>query len=130
MILGSPELDKFIVPLNWEFKKFDLKLINDLARNHPYQKIMFWAYEYYSSYDDEVEGDILDEIDYFKLLSRYYRYGITFEDEDLYPKKEYYMKKKILMTLNLELILKMVLFLLNYYMYMKNLLKKNHLDIY
>ena len=41
MILCSPELDEFIVPLNWEFKKFDLKLINDLSRNHPYQKTMF-----------------------------------------------------------------------------------------
>ena len=85
MILGSPELDKFIVPLNWEFKKFDLKLINDLSKNHPYQRTMFLVYKYYASYDDEVEGEILYEIDYFQLLDRYYRYGITFEDSDLYP---------------------------------------------
>ena len=85
MILGSNELDKFIVPLNWEFKKFDLKLSNNLERNHPYQKTMFWVYKYYASYVDEVEGDILYEIDYFQLLDRYYRYGITFEDSDLYP---------------------------------------------
>ena len=94
MILGSPELDKFIVPLNWEIKPFDLKLINDLSRNHPYQKAMFWVYKYYASYDDEVEGDILNEVDYFKLLDRYYRYGITFEDDDLYPKKRILYEEK------------------------------------
>ena len=60
---------------------------NDLSRNYPYQRIMFLVYEYYGSYVDEIEGDILDEIDYFKLLDRYYRYGITFEDRDLYPEE-------------------------------------------
>ena len=86
MILVSPELDEFN-PSNWEIKPFDLKMKNDLARNHPYQRTMFLVYKYYASYDDEVEGEILYEIDYFQLLDRYYRYGITFEDSDLYPEE-------------------------------------------
>ena len=49
---------------------------------------MCWIFKYYDSYDDdESEGDILYETDYLKLLDRYYRYGITFRDKDLYPKK-------------------------------------------
>ena len=86
MILVSPELDEFN-PSNWELKPFDLKMKNDLARNHPYQRTMFLVNKYYASYDDEVEGEILYEIDYFQLLDRYYRYGITFEDSDLYPEE-------------------------------------------
>ena len=84
MIILSNELDKFI-PLNWELKPFDLKLINNLARNHPFQITMFWVYKNYCSYVDEYEGDILYENDYFELLDRYYRYEITFEDNTLYP---------------------------------------------
>ena len=94
MILFSPEMDRFIINSDWEIKSFDLKLIDNLKRNYPYQKIMFYVYDYSSSYIDEVEGDILDEIDYFKLLDRYYRYGITFEDEDLYPKKRILYEKE------------------------------------
>ena len=86
MILVSPELDEFN-PSNWELKPFDLKMKNDLARNHPYQRFMFLVHKYYASYDDEVEGEMLYEIDYFQLLDRYYRYGITFEDSDLYPEE-------------------------------------------
>ena len=85
MHICGPTMNKFIITSDWEIKNFDLKLINDLARNHPYQKTMFLVYKYYCSYDDEVEGDRLNEIDYFKLLDRYYRYGITFDKCDLYP---------------------------------------------
>ena len=92
MIIHSIEMEEFI-PLNWEIKPFDLKKINDISRNHPYQKIMFWVYKYYCSYVDEFEGDILYEIDYFKLLDRYYRYGITFEDYILNPEKVLYVKE-------------------------------------
>ena len=84
MIIYDIEMDKFI-PLKWELEPFDLKKINDISRNHPYQQTMFLVCNYYCSYDDEVEGDILYEIDYFKLLDRYYRYGITFDNGDLYP---------------------------------------------
>ena len=78
-------MDKFI-PLKWELEPFDLKKINDISRNHPYQQTMFLVCKYYCSYDDEFEGDILDEIDYFELLDIYYRYGITFPKKyELYP---------------------------------------------
>ena len=40
MIIGSIELNKFI-PSKWELKPFDLKLINNLERNHPFQKNVF-----------------------------------------------------------------------------------------
>ena len=83
-------MDKLIT-LNRELKPFDLKLINNLASNHPYQRTMFLIYKYYCSYDDEFEGDILYEIDYFELLYRYYRYGITFENGDLYPENVFYI---------------------------------------
>lgn len=87
-------MNELIINSDWEIKLFDLKLINNLARNHPYQKIMFLVYEYYDSYIDESEGDILYDIDYFKLLNRYYRYGITFEDDELYPKKRILYEKE------------------------------------
>ena len=87
-------MDKFIIPLNWEIKPFDLKLINSLVRDHPYQATMFLVYKYYCSYIDEIGGDILNDIDYFKLLDRYYRYGITFEDGDCYPEKRLLYEKR------------------------------------
>ena len=76
-----------------EIKNFDPKMINYLARNHPYQETMFLIYEYYCSYVTEFEGDILNEIDYFELLDRYYRYGITFEDYQLYPENTLFVKE-------------------------------------
>ena len=85
MICYSLEMDKFI-PSNWEIKPFDLKKINDISLNHPYQLTVFLVYKYYCSYVDEFEGDILDEIDYFEFLDNYYRYGITFQKKyNLYP---------------------------------------------
>ena len=94
MIICCPEMNELIINSNWELKPFDLKLINNLARNHPYQKTMFWVFKYYDSYD-QIEGDVLNEIDYFELLDRYYRYGITFKDDDLYPKKRKLYEKKM-----------------------------------
>ena len=41
MILFSPEMDRFIINSDWEIKPFDLKLINNLERNYPYQKLYF-----------------------------------------------------------------------------------------
>ena len=78
MIISSPELVRFKINSHWEIKPFDLKLINTLRRNYPYQKIIYYLNDYYNFYDDdEYEGDLIDEIDYFKLLDRYYRFGIT-----------------------------------------------------
>ena len=68
MMVHCDEMNELIVPLNWKLKHYDFKMINDLTRNHPYQKIMFLVYKYYCSYVDEFPGDILYEIDYFKLL--------------------------------------------------------------
>ena len=98
MMVHCDKMDELIVPLNWEPKPYDLKMINDLTRNHPYQKIMFLVYKYYCSYVDEFPGDILHEIDYFKLLDRYYRYGITFEDFDLYPENVLCVKEDFVET--------------------------------
>ena len=39
MILYSIEMDKFI-PSEWKLQPFDLKSINNLERNHPFQKTM------------------------------------------------------------------------------------------
>ena len=55
---------------------------------------MFWVYKYYDSHVDGTVGDILYEIDYFNLLDRYYRYGITFEDRVLYPQKRKLYEKE------------------------------------
>ena len=92
------ELDNFI-PSKWELEPFDLKLINNLSRNHPFQKTMFITYKYYPNYqmggDDEdgvdyygtgLENDVVKAVNYFKLLNDFYRYGITFQKEyEIYP---------------------------------------------
>ena len=90
MIIGGYELDNFI-PSKWEIKPFDLKLINNLERNHPFQKTMFITYKYYPNYqtggDDEdgLENDVVKDVNYFKILDNFYRYGITFEEGEIYP---------------------------------------------
>ena len=92
------ELDNFI-PSKWELEPFDLKLINNLSKNHPFQKTMFITYKYYPNYqmggDDEdgvdyygtgLENDVVKAVNYFKLLNDFYRYGITFQKEyEIYP---------------------------------------------
>ena len=107
MIIASDELDKFD-PSKMELKPFDLKLINNISRNHPFQKTMFITYKYYDNYqtggDDEdgvdyygtgLENDVVKDVNYFKILDNFYRYGITFEDDEIYPEnvlcvKSYY----------------------------------------
>lgn len=98
MIIGSYELDNFI-PSKWELKPFDLKLINNLSNNHPFQKTMFITYKYYPNYqtggDDEdgvdyygtdLENDVVEDVNYFKILDNFYRYGITFQKKyEIYP---------------------------------------------
>ena len=49
MIIHSIEMDEFI-PSEWKLKPYDSKMINDLARNHPYQETMFLVYKCYCSY--------------------------------------------------------------------------------
>ena len=79
-------------PSNWEIKPFDLKKINDIKVNHPYQKIMILVYKYYCPYVDGFPGDILNEVDYFKVLDNYYRYGISFQKKhELYPENVLYV---------------------------------------
>ena len=93
MIVYCPEMREFI-PSNYEIKPFDLKLINSLARNHPYQETMYRVYKYYCSYVDEFEGDILKDINYFDLLDNYYRYGITFDKKyELYSDNILYVEE-------------------------------------
>ena len=93
MIICSPEMNKFIIPRNFKFKLFDLKKINTLARNHPFQHLVFILYKYCYDFltNEEYDNDyILDEY-YFILLDRYYRYGITFEDDNVYDKNKLYL---------------------------------------
>ena len=88
MIICSPEMNKFIIPPDFKFKTFDLKLINTLARNHPFQHLVFMLFKYSP---DFIENEIYDDDeylgDYFFLLDRYYRYGITFENSDIHYEK-------------------------------------------
>ena len=45
MIISS-EMDKIIIPFDFKFKLFDLKKINTLARNHPFQHLVFMLNKY------------------------------------------------------------------------------------
>ena len=93
MIIFSCEMKKFIIPPDFKFKLFDLKKINTLARNHPFQHLVFILYKYCGDFltNEEYDNDyILDEF-YFILLDRYYRYGITFEDDNVYDKNKLYL---------------------------------------
>ena len=44
MMVYCDEMDELVIPSNWEAKPFDLKKINDISRNHPYQEFMFIAF--------------------------------------------------------------------------------------
>ena len=90
MILGSPELDKFIVEPSMKLEPFNPKLIKKIQPNHPYKLFLFFLYKYYPSYscsskkndaDPNQQGyeDVTDF--YFRLLDDYYRYGVTFDRE-------------------------------------------------
>ena len=98
MIIYSSEMDKFIPPPDFKFKPFDFK--NKILYRHPYQYIVFVLYKYHYSifmevleYPDDVEDyNSFFEI-YFKLLDRYYRYSIVFEDDNIYDKNKLYLVK-------------------------------------
>lgn len=78
---------------NYKLEPF--KSIKLLFRNHPYKKLMFVTYKYYDNYqtdDDDIvdvtEGyndDVVKHIEYFKTLYNFYRYGVTFEENYIYP---------------------------------------------
>ena len=59
---------------------------------------MFITYKYYPNYqtggEDEdgvdyyptgLENDVVKDVNYFKILDNFYRYGITFEENEIYP---------------------------------------------
>ena len=88
MILGSSELDKFIVEPWMKLKPFDPKLIKKIQPDHPYKILLFIIYKYNPGYNDweeyDVNPDYYDDDDnpvdfYFRLLNDYTRYGIAFE---------------------------------------------------
>ena len=88
MILGSKELDNFVVEPWMELKPFDPKLIKKLNLNHPYKILIRILYKYYPNYSDSKENDANPDYDgyndnvvdsYFKMLDDYNRYGIAFD---------------------------------------------------
>ena len=93
MIVFNDNCNIYNIPTDFKFKLFDLKKINTLARNHPFQHLVFILYKYCGDFltNEEYDNDyILDEF-YFILLDRYYRYGITFEDDNVYDKNKLYV---------------------------------------
>ena len=52
MILGSPELDEFIVEPWMELEPFDPKLIKKIKPNHPYKILLWIFYKYNPSYNN------------------------------------------------------------------------------
>ena len=101
MIVFSDKFNIYNIHPDFKFKLFDLKKINTLARNHPFQHLVFILYKYCYDFirsEEYDNDDIFDEF-YFNLLDRYYRYGITFEDDNVYDKTNYtYMKLLIIIN--------------------------------
>ena len=95
MILGSRELDEYVVEPSMKLEPFDPKLIKEITRNHPYKILLRILYKYYPSYNtgegndadpkyDDYNDNIVDF--YFRMLDDYNRYGIAFEREtELFP---------------------------------------------
>ena len=94
MILCSPKLSKFIMPHDFKFELFDLKKINTLHNNHPFQHLVFILQKYCCDFleNEKYDNDEIYE-EYFNLLDRYYKYGITFDDGDVYDKKKLYVNE-------------------------------------
>lgn len=94
---------KLFYDLKSHLKPFDLKKIKDLKNNHPFQRIMVMTNKLYRNYQMGGGGgnyengeendhyvvpltnDILQDIDHFKMLDDYYRYGLAFDNSDFYP---------------------------------------------
>ena len=88
MILGSRELDEFIVDPSMKFEPFDPKLIKKIQPNHPYKNLLWIFYKYNLSYNNWDENDANPDEEgyndnvvdfYFRLLDDYNRYGVTFD---------------------------------------------------
>ena len=87
MILGSPELDQFVVKPWMKLEPFDPKLIKKIQRNHPYKILLRDLYKYYPSYSCWEGNDANPDYDgyedvtdfYFRLLDDYNRYKIAFD---------------------------------------------------
>ena len=86
-------MNKFIIPPDFKFKLFDLKKNNTLARNHPFQHLVFMLIKYSDDFleNEEYDNDPYLDEDYFISLDRYYKFGITFENSDVYYKKKLYV---------------------------------------
>ena len=94
MILGSLELNNFVVEPWMELKPFDPKLIKKILRNHPYKILLWVLYKSSPSYSSGEGNDANPNYDgyedvtdvYFRLLDDYNRYGIAFNrDYELFP---------------------------------------------
>ena len=95
MILGSPELDKFIVEPGMELEPFDENLIKKIQPNHPYKILLWIIYKYDLSLNNWKENDANpnydgyddDNVDfYFSMLDDFNRYGIAFQRKyNLFP---------------------------------------------
>ena len=93
MILGSPELDEFVVEPWMELEPFDTKLIKKIIPDHPYKILLWILFKYNPSYrskgnyanpDRDGYEDYTDF--YFRMLDDYNRYGIAFQREyKLFP---------------------------------------------
>ena len=90
MILGSPELDKFIVEPSMKLEPFDPKLIKKIQPNHPYKLFLWILYKYCPNYNNWNENDAKpysngeddNDVDfYFRFLDDYNRYGVAFDRE-------------------------------------------------
>ena len=88
MILGSRELDEFIVDPSMKLEPFDPKLIKKIQPNHPYKLFLWILYKYNLSYNGWNDNDAKPGYDgyddnvvdfYFSLLDDYNRYGVTFD---------------------------------------------------
>ena len=95
MILGSPELNEFVVEPWMELEPFKPELIKEITYNHPYKILLRILYKNYPSYNTGEGNDADPEYDgyndnivdfYFRMLDDYNRYGIAFEREsELFP---------------------------------------------
>ena len=90
MYITHPEMANLIISKDFKFELFDLKKINTIARNHPFNHLVYMFYKYSPDFlENEVcDNDPYLDKDYFILLDRYYKFGINFEDSNVYYKKK------------------------------------------